>query len=457
MDESKKNKKETVAFLLFLFLLICAQADQSIMIPNFLLIMKELNLNEQEIGLINSAFLYISSFVMIIWGYLSDKIERKPLVMAGTLIWAIASLLTYFTPLLSSRFSFYYLLIIRMITGFGVGSLVPVGFSIMGDLFPPKKRGKAFTFFGISLGVGASFGMVLAAVIPSWRVPFVVLAIPSILAIVLFYIFIPEVKRAEKEEEFEQLISEGIEYSYRIKMKDIVNIFKSKSYVFLLLQGIPGTIPFTIFNYWFPTYLQKSFQFTKFASTVSLIGFAILGVVGYISGGILTDFFTKKKYYTARVIIALISVLVPIPFYIISLNIPLSNSFGAGKESILDILFKIILHPQFLFITAFMGIAFFIQNLIGPVFYTCVADLNLPERRGTAVSFMNVVEVTGRGIAPYLGGVLSSYFGIKMAILYGLSFWILCAIFWIPLFKYLPVEIENIHKILSERANQIKR
>jgi MFS family permease len=100
------------------------------------------NMNLAWITFIRSLLQSLSS---PFWGYLSDRYSRKKVLLIGTGLWGIWTIIVGLTQ------SYEQLLLIRVISGIGLGCLMPATFSIMADTFPPKVRGKNYC---IHCGIG---------------------------------------------------------------------------------------------------------------------------------------------------------------------------------------------------------------------------------------------------------------------------------------------------------------
>lgn len=127
----------------------------------------------------------------LIWGRLSDLIGRKLGFMATIGIDSVFGLLSAFSP------NFGVFLVLRMLTGFGVGGTLPVDYAVFAEFLPAKDRGKrlvlleSFWAFGTLAAAGLAW-----LVVPrlGWRALFVVSAIPGVL---LFAVrsYVPESPR----------------------------------------------------------------------------------------------------------------------------------------------------------------------------------------------------------------------------------------------------------------------
>src|SRR2546421_816923 len=88
-----------------------------------------------------------STFVTPIAGKLSDIYGRKPLYMAGIVVFALGSALSGIAP------GFWFLVFARFVQGAGMGFIMPLSQAIIGDIISPRERGK---YQGV---MGASFGL----------------------------------------------------------------------------------------------------------------------------------------------------------------------------------------------------------------------------------------------------------------------------------------------------------
>ena len=112
------------------------------------------------------------------WGWLSDRIGRKTGFIGTVAIDSIFGLLSAFSP------SFAWLLILRAITGIGVGGTLPVDYSIFAEYLPAKSRGRYLVLLESfwALGTIAAAGLAWL-IVPrvGWRWLLVVSALPGML------------------------------------------------------------------------------------------------------------------------------------------------------------------------------------------------------------------------------------------------------------------------------------
>jgi EmrB/QacA subfamily drug resistance transporter len=96
---------------------------------------------------------------------LSDTWGRRSIYLADIILFAIGSLTVAVAP------SFAVVLIGRAIQGLGSGGIFPVASAVIGDTFPPEKRGSALGLIGAVFGLAFILGPIVGGVLllAHWR------------------------------------------------------------------------------------------------------------------------------------------------------------------------------------------------------------------------------------------------------------------------------------------------
>ena len=93
------------------------------------------------------------------WGTISDYVGRRAGFQLTVLIFALFGLLSAFSP------SWEWLLVLRFITGFGLGGALPLDFSLYAEFLPTKNRGRNLvileSFWALGTVVAAGLAWVL--------------------------------------------------------------------------------------------------------------------------------------------------------------------------------------------------------------------------------------------------------------------------------------------------------
>lgn len=162
------------------------------MVPNVLAaIDKEWQLSKEQKGLFSSIGMLGMAFGAALSGMLADRFGRRK-VMAGTIfLFGLASLLSGFST------NFTMLVVLRFLTGMGLGGFLPTASTVISEYAPTKVRGR----YGVLLESFWAWGWILAALVGyllipryGWRIALYTTAIPMLVSFVL-YRYIPESPR----------------------------------------------------------------------------------------------------------------------------------------------------------------------------------------------------------------------------------------------------------------------
>lgn len=156
------------------------------------LVQKEFFLNDAQIGLVTTAFFFTYMLAAPLTGWLGDRYRRKPLIVAGALLWSIATLYTAWVH------SYQTLLIRHAIVGIGEATFSIFAPALLADFYPEAQRNRVLSIFYITIPVGGALGYLIGGVLGQqygWRMPFFVAALPGVLIAAAFYFFVPEPQR----------------------------------------------------------------------------------------------------------------------------------------------------------------------------------------------------------------------------------------------------------------------
>ncbi len=129
-----------------------------------------------------TSYLVSNAIVLPITGWLVSLVGRKRFFIICISLFTVSSLLCGIAPTLG------LLLLARVIQGIGGGGLQPMAQAILADTFPPKKRGLAFSVYGVTAVVAPAIGPTLGGWVTdsySWRWIFLMNLPVGIMAILL--------------------------------------------------------------------------------------------------------------------------------------------------------------------------------------------------------------------------------------------------------------------------------
>lgn len=404
------------------------------------------------IGIVSVSSLIIGIISILIFGYYGDKISerfsRKTIFIYTNLIW----ILTYGLASLSLNY-FYYLLFI-IVGAIGAGAFLPLGFSMIGDFYSPKDRGKKYGMMQFSLTLGAGMGIIFGGVFGNyagalgWRIAYGIGFIFGLFTLI-FYIFSAiEPERLRSEPEFENFEGE-INYNYKITYSNLKQLFRTRSVGGILISVFCSGIANVTLGMWAIFYLTIKINSADAELIVTTI-YILAGsgaLFGAIMGGKLGDRYFRSGKLKGRVVVSLIGLIVGISLLSAFYLIPFYT------ETIVQIVFSWI----FFVTTGYLGF-FFVAFSSGNQF-AIYSEVSLPEIRSTA-NAMNGLMVNLGGIIGNL--VISSMIErnislLPYAILLVLIIWLLGSLFWIIPYFYYPRELKECREILLQRRNVLER
>lgn len=141
-------------------------------------------------------FMLTSSITAILVGKLSDIYGRKPFILLGIGVFTAGSLLCGISG------SILELILYRGVQGFGGGMIMSTAFTAVGDLFPPRERGRWQGIMSSVFGLASVFGPTLGGYIVDhfhWHWVFWIFLPFGLVAFAAIYFLFPSVQRKEKE------------------------------------------------------------------------------------------------------------------------------------------------------------------------------------------------------------------------------------------------------------------
>ena len=114
---------------------LLAALDQSIVGTALPRIVSELG-GLDKLAWVVTAYLLTATAATPLWGKISDLYGRRPIFQAAILIFLAGSVMCGLSQNLPQLVAF------RAIQGIGGGGLMALAFSIIGDIIPPRERGR---------------------------------------------------------------------------------------------------------------------------------------------------------------------------------------------------------------------------------------------------------------------------------------------------------------------------
>ncbi len=431
-DQKKKQRRRTLFALSFGYFIDNGEGQAlSVLFPTLQALW---GLSYSNLGVISTIRNLLQSISSPFWGYISDKVSRKTVILFGTGIWGLWTVAVGFTQ------NFGQLLVIRAISGIGLGCLMPATFSIMSDTFPPKDRGKALGLmeatgvFGIII---ATLGLGFLATPDLWRWGFFLLGAFSVLSGLMVWFLVEEPVRGEAEPELAGKITREDAKKFGLQLSDLPKVLKIPTIWVAIGQGLAGSMPWVVMGSFLITWLVNDRNIPAENATMVFAGIVVGTVISNIVGGYLGDWAEQVNPKYGRTIIGQISIVSGIPLtYILFTRTENWSLSGIIALS---------------FFTALM-ISWPGKGAKEPMMQGVVP----PELRGTAFSMTTFIESGFAAIAGVIAGSLADRIGLTQALLWTVPFpWIICAALFSLFYLTYPKDSEKLRSMMAERAKII--
>ncbi|WAA08739.1 MFS transporter [Fervidibacillus albus] len=179
------NRKALMILFLVMFIVM---VGFGIIIPVLPFYAEELGANSKELGYLMAVYSLMQFLFSPMWGKISDRIGRKPVIMIG-----ISGLAVSFF-LMANANQLWMLFAARILGGFLSSANMPTTMAYVADITTPENRSKGMGMIGAAVGLGFVFGPAIGGIFSKYSLslPFYIAGILSIFTFLLVLFLLTE-------------------------------------------------------------------------------------------------------------------------------------------------------------------------------------------------------------------------------------------------------------------------
>jgi MFS transporter, Spinster family, sphingosine-1-phosphate transporter len=374
-----RSRAALTVLVLLIGLNLLNYIDRYILPGEISLIQREFHSTDQQMGMLTTALFITYMLTAPLTGWLGDRFRRKPLIIAGAVLWSLATLATAWVH------DYWTLFIRHALVGVGEATFGIFAPAVLSDFYPERDRNRVLSIFYIAIPLGAALGYVAGGQLGSawgWRAPFFVCAIPGLLIAALY---------AWLGREPERGASDHIQAT--VTRATVAGLFRNPAFLTATFGLAALTFAMGGISAWMPEFLRRFAGLSAGSASLTVGGItAVDGIAATAVGGWLAQRWLQRDDRALYLI----------SFWSVSLTLP----FGI----------LVFFGPRSWAIPSLFAAEFFLFLNTGPLNAAIVNSVSAPVR-ATAVSFnLFCIHFFGDTFSPTIIGVISDRSNLRLGL-----------------------------------------
>ncbi len=379
-------------FLLLIGLNLLNYIDRYILPGEHLADPARIPLHRPADGRADHGAVYLLHVAAPLTGWLGDRFRRKPLIIAGAILWSLATLGTVWVH---GYWTFY---IRQALVGIGEATFGIFAPAVLADFYPERDRNRVLSIFYLAIPVGAALGYLAGGELGSqwgWRAPFFVCAIPGLVIAALY---------AGLGREPERGSSDHMLYTKPIA-STVLGLFRNRAFLTATFGLATLTFAMGGISAWVPTFLHRFAGLSVADASLTVGAITVIdGIAGTLVGGWLAQRWLRTNYRALYLL----------SFWSVVLTLPCGALLFFG--------------PRAWAIPSLFAAEFFLFLNTGPLNAAIVNSVSAPVR-ATAISInLFCIHFFGDTFSPQIIGAISDHSNLSIGLGATLVFLIVSAV-----------------------------
>jgi MFS transporter, Spinster family, sphingosine-1-phosphate transporter len=355
------------------------------------LIQHEYGWNDQQMGALTTGFFFVYMIVAPLTGWLGDRLPRKPLIIAGAVLWSLATLTTAWVH------GYWTLFLRHAVVGVGEATFTIFAPAVLSDFYSERDRNRILSAFYLAIPVGAALGYLAGGTLGvryGWRAPFFLCAFPGLLVAALYWVLGREPERGASD----HIQADRSRASFK-------GLFTNGAFLTATFGLAALTFAMGGISTWVPTFLHRSLGYSVSQSSMIVSAITVVdGIAGTSIGGWLAQRWLRTNDRALYLFSAL--------------SVALTLPFGA----------LVFFGPKSTAVPALLAAEFFLFLNTGPLNAAIVNSVSAPVR-ATAISVnLFCIHFFGDTFSPQIIGAISDRANLRLALGVTLIFLVVSAV-----------------------------
>ena len=358
------------------------------------LIQREFHSTDQQMGALTTAMFVFYMIAAPLTGWLGDRFPRKPLIIAGAVLWSVATLGTAWVH------DYWTLYARHALVGVGEATFTIYAPSVLADFYPERDRNRILSIFYLAIPVGAALGYLAGGELGSlwgWRTPCFLCAIPGLVLAGLYGWIGREPVRGSSDHILPT-----------VKRNTVLGLFRNPAFLSATFGLATLTFVMGGISAWVPKFLHRTAGLSVGKARMLVSAITVIdGIAGTLTGGWIAQRWLRTNHRAL--------------YLLSSWSVALTLPFGA----------IVFFGPHAWSIPALFAAEFFLFLNTGPLNAAIVNSVSAPVR-ATAISFnLFCIHFFGDTFSPQIIGAISDRSNLSIGLGATLIFLVIsCAILW---------------------------